>query len=167
MRSFFAGLTRSAMCRRNIIAGLAGLVLGSISGYALILWSNRNAPVIVHDEHEIEGDVSSSGHIDIYVGLDRLRDCPAETSRWLWTWVNHDGMRIKQFFPLFSSSIALTDVGRDQHFILTVPVPRGVWPGHWFYWSKTIEHCSLFPAMFRSPIRESADIPIRIIAETN
>ncbi len=110
-----------------------------------------------------------SGHIDIFVDLDRIRDCPAETSRWLWTWVTYDGRPTKQYYPLSSSSTSLSDPGRDQHLILSFPIPVGVQPGLWHFWSKTVEHCSLFPSLFqglfRSPIRESPDVPVSIVAD--
>ena len=165
VRTLVTLLLRDPACRRNILAGITGLLLGSASGYALILWSNRNAPVIVHDEHSVGAATLRSGHIDIFIDLDRMRDCPAETSRWLWTWVTHEGRQIKQFYPLASSATSLSDPGRDQRLILSLPIPAGVQPGRWFFWSKTIEHCSLFPSLFRSPIRESADIPISIVAD--
>ena len=138
-------------------------MLGSVSGYVLILWTNRYAPVIVHEEHELGTSSVRSGHVDIYIDLDRMRDCPAETSRWLWTWVDHQGERTKQFFPLANSPTSLSDPGRDQHLILSLPLPAGVWPGQWFYWAKTVEHCSLVPSLFRSPVRESADVPVTIL----
>lgn len=165
MRAFLAGLCRTLMSRRNIIAGLLGLLLGSISGYVLIVWSNRNSAVIIRDERELDGSTTRNGSLDIYVELDRSRDCPAETSRWLWTWVEHNGERIKQFYPLANSATTITDTGLDQHFILSIPIPPGVWPGEWFYWSKTTEHCSFLPSLFRPQVRESVDIPVRIREE--
>ena len=163
MRTMFTLLAHGPGLRRNIVAGLAGVMLGSISGYGIILWSNRNAPVIVHDEREVDGGNTGNGYIDIYVELDRLRDCPAQTSRWLWTWDDREGQHLKHFFPLANNATTITDAGRDQRFILSIPIPPGVWPGHWFYRSKTIEHCSLLPGLFRAPVRESADIPIHIV----
>ncbi len=163
MRALLAALTRSPICRRNIVAGLVGLLLGSASGYLLILRSSQYAPVIIHEEREVNASTVRDGHIDIYIDLDRLRDCPAETSRWLWTWVDYNGIRTKQFFPLASSATTMSDPGRDQHLILSLPLPAGVWAGEWYYWAKTVEHCALVPSLFRSPVRETADIPIRIL----
>ena len=162
MRTFLHALTRGPMCRRNILAGLAGLLLGSLLGFAMIMWSNRNDPVVIHEAQEVDGVASRTGHIDLVFGFDRVRDCPSETTRWLWTWTDYHGERIKQFYPLLSTTATMTDIGRNQHFILTIPVPPGVWPGQWFYWSKTIEHCTLFPSLFQARIRESSDIPIQI-----
>ena len=164
-RNLIALLLRDPVCRRNILAGITGLLLGSASGYALIIWTNRNSPVIVHDEHSVGSATLGSGHIDIFIDLDRVRDCPAETTRWLWTWVTHNGRQIKQFYPLADSATSLSDPGRDQQLILSLPIPVGVKPGQWFFWSKTIEHCSLFPSLFRSPVRESADIPVSIVED--
>ncbi len=164
MKGMFV-LFRCRIWRQNLIAGLAGLLIGSLVGCALILWTNHVTPVVVHEVHEIDGIAPRNGHLELYVDMDRNRDCPAETSRWLWTWVDHDGERIKQFYPLVNTTTTLSDIGRNQRFILSIPVPPGVWPGEWFYWSKTIEHCSFLPSFFRSVIRESSDIPVRIVSE--
>ena len=151
--------------RQNLAAGCAGLFVGSLIGCGLILWNNHVTPVVVHETHEIEASTPRNGHLDLYIELDRNRDCPAETSRWLWTWVEHNGERIKQFYPLVNTTTTLSDVGHDQRFILSVPIPQGVWPGQWFYWSKTVEHCSILPSLFTSNVRESSDIPVRISGE--
>ena len=167
MKRVLAGLRGSPICRRNVFAALTGLLLGSISGSLLILWSNHYAPTIVHEEHELGTSTVSNGRIDIFFDLDRTRDCPAETSRWLWTWVDHGGEKIKQFFPLPNSTTTLSDQGRNQHFVLSLPLPVGIWPGHWFYWAKTVEHCSLVPSLIRSTIRETVNVPITILPEPN
>ncbi len=165
MTSTLVSLARSLVRRRNVSAGLCGLVIGCTFGYGVITWGNRSAPVIVHDEHEIGSHAVVNGHIDLYFNLDRTRDCPAETSHWLWTWVANGEDRVKLFYPLTNNATTLTDVGKGQKFILSIPVPRGIWPGQWFYWSKSIEHCSLLQGLFRSAVRESRDIPIRIVTE--
>ena len=163
MRPILGPLARGLVRRQNVLAGLYGLLIGCTFGYGLIVWSNRSAPVIVHDEHEIGSPVTLNGHIDLYINLDRIRDCPSETSRWLWTWVENNGDRIKLFYPLANSATTPTDVGLGQRFILSFPIPPGVWPGQWYYWSKTVEHCSILPSFFRSPIRESSNVPIHIV----
>ena len=151
--------------RQDLLAGITGLLLGSLSGCAIILWSHNTDPVVVHEVHELDGSAPRNGHLDLYVDLDRTRDCPSETSRWLWTWVEHDGQRLKQFYPLVNTTTTLSDLGHDQHFILSIPVPPGVWPGEWFYCSKTIEHSPLLPNLIHSMIRESLDIPVHITGD--
>ena len=150
-----------AASQRNIAAGCSGLTLGSILGLGLILWSNRSSPVIVNTAYEVE-DANRAGQINILFDIDRTRDCPSETSRWLWTWVEKGGTRIKQYFPLPSSPTTITGIGYDQRFILSLPVPSGVWAGDWYYWSKTVENCSFLPSFFRAQIIETPEIPIRI-----
>ena len=164
MKAFLGPLARSLVRRQNVLAGLSGLLIGCTLGCGLIVWSNRGAPVIVHDEHEIDSPVAYNGHIDLYINLDRVRDCPSETSRWLWTWVENNGDRIKLFYPLMSNNTTLTDIGQGQRLILSIPIPPGVWPGQWYYRAKTVEHCSLLPNFFRSQIQESSNIPIHIVA---
>ena len=157
---------RCRVWRQNTIAALTGLFIGSLVGSALILWTNRVIPVVLHEAYEIDGRAPRNGNLQIYVNLDRNRDCPSETSRWLWTWVDYDGERIKQFYPLLNTTTSLSELGRDQRFILTVPIPQGIAPGQWYYWSKTVEHCSFLPSLFRPTILESSDIPVQILDET-
>lgn len=159
-------LRKRLWCQNVVVAGLSGVLLGGLFGCALIVGSHHGPPVVIHEEHELDGKAPLRGHIDLYMDLDRLRDCPSETSRWLWTWVDYNGRRVKQFYPLLNTTTTLSDLGHDQSFILSIPIPPGVWPGQWYYWSKTVEHCSLLPGLFRTPVRESSDIPINIIDET-
>jgi len=60
----------------------------------------------------------------------------------------------------------VTDAGENQEFILSLPIPAGLWEDTWFYWAKTVEHCRFLPALFRSPIRETPDIAVQI-TDTN
>ncbi len=162
---YLKAMFASRIWRQNIIAGLSGVLLGGLFGCTLILGSNHASPVVMHEEHEVDGRAPRNGHLDLYVDMDRNRDCPSETSRWLWTWVDHEGERLKQFYPLVNTSTTISDLGHNQHFILSIPIPPGVWTGQWYYWSKTVEHCSLLPSLFRSPVRETSDIPVRIFDE--
>jgi hypothetical protein len=153
------------ICWQNVIAGAVGLALGSLLGSLIILWDSRYAPVVVHEEQALSATAIRNGHIDLYFEVDRVRACPATTSRWLWTWTDHGGMKVKQFYPVSGWASGLSDIGRDQRFILSVPIPAGIPAGQWFYWARTVEHCPWLPNLFRLPVRESTDIPIRIIDE--
>ena len=152
-------LLRSRGWRQNLVAGLAGLLIGSIFACVLILWNGPPSTVIMREERALEETARSNGHLDLYMNLDRVHDCPSETSRWLWTWVEHDGQQIKQFYPLINTTTTLSELGRSQEFILSIPIPPGVWPGEWHYWSKTVEHCPFS----RNSVRESGNIPIQIV----
>ena len=73
MKYPLSALARSAFCRRNIIAGLAGLMLGSMSGFVLILWSNRHSPVIVYEEPK------TAEHCSLLPSCSALRSLKAQT----------------------------------------------------------------------------------------
>ncbi len=161
MRVAFAYLRR-VLHRQNMIAGLVGIVLGSGFGFTLLVWAEQRPPVVIHSAYALNEVATRGNHLDILFELDRRRDCPTETSRWLWIWIDHDGTQIKQFFPLTNTTTSVTDAGDDQEFVLSIPLPAGLWEGTWFYWAKTVEHCSFLPALFRSPIRETPDIAVQI-----
>jgi len=165
MKVVLASLHR-VLQRQNMIVGLVGMTLGSGLGFFLLVWTGQRPPVIVHSAYALNGVAARGGHLDIFFELDRQRDCPTETSRWLWTWVDHDGVKVKQFFPLTNTSTTVTDAGENQEFILSLPLPAGLWEGTWFYWAKTVEHCRFLPVLFRSPIRETPDIAVQI-TDTN
>lgn len=161
MRAILNGLRR-VVHWHNVAARLVGFAAGFGLGLSMLIYAGERQPVIVHSAYELDGVSARGGHLDIFFDLDRQRDCPAETSRWLWTWVDHDGVQIKQYFPLTSSATTLTDVGAGQRFILSIPLPSGLWAGTWYYWSKTVEHCSLLPYFFHSPNRETPNIPVQV-----
>jgi hypothetical protein len=149
--------------RQNIAASLTGVFLGTFLGLCLIVWSSRTSPVVINSVYELKAGASHGGHIDIIFDIDRLRECPSETSRWLWTWVDRDGVRMRQYFPMPDTSANVTALGKNQHFILSLPLPVGIWPGDWFYFAKTIEHCSFLSSIFPPRTLVTPEIPIRII----
>jgi hypothetical protein len=163
MSSWLAMRTRLLPERADVRAGLAGLLIGAVSGFGFILWSHRSSPVTLYSAFEVDGVVSRSGHLDLQFNIDRTRDCPSQTSRWLWTWINRNTGRIRQYFPLTNSNTTITSPGDMQRFVLSLPMPPGIWPGDWFYTSKTVEHCSIIPGLESSKILQTPDIPVRVI----
>ena len=58
-------LLRPLRCRawrQTILAGFAGLVLGSLLGCTLILWTNHTAPTTTHDTHGAGGLIPHGSH---------------------------------------------------------------------------------------------------------
>jgi hypothetical protein len=106
--------------RSNILAGLAGLFLGSVAGFGLILRAHRTSPIIIYSAYELDGVVQLGGHLDLLFDVDRTRDCPSQTSRWLWTWVKRDNNFVRQYFPLSNSNASITEAGSAQKFILSM-----------------------------------------------
>lgn len=159
---FWHGL---AQWRRHTLAGVVGVVLGSVVGFSSILWGNRADSVVFTNVYELDGTATRQGRIDIVLNINRTRVCPAEVSRWLWTWVDNHGIRTRQFFPLPGSSGALSSPGAGQHIIVSLPLPSGIWPGEWYYFSRTVEHCSFFPWLFQARMTESPQVPIQVTGD--
>ncbi len=151
--------------RKSILAGAVGLALGTWFSCILILRIGDRPPVVVHQIREVSDKVGRKGHIELFVELDRKQNCPSVTSQWLWTWIDFHGERIKQFYPLASDATGPSDPGHDQKYVLSIPVPPDIWPGEWFYWSKTVENCPFLPSLFRPSTRESGNLPIRILSD--
>ena len=89
------------------------------------------------------------------------------TTRFLWTWTEMDGQRVRMFVPLGSASMGVSPLaGKDQRFVLSVPIPPDLPEGEWFYRSRAVDTC---PGLFQFPVstvRETPDIPVQIVARS-
>jgi len=102
------------------------------------------------------------GRLSIYTKIARTRSCRAETSHWLYTVVEHGPVdHVRLWVPIAGGGpIPAGDIG-ELSYVLSVPLPPGLWPGKWFWVSDRIEYCGLFGTWF--PRRfETPPLPIDI-----
>jgi hypothetical protein len=128
----------------GVVAGLAGALFGAALGAWVIVRNESLEPLVVKAAYQLNGVVHRDGRLDLVWTIDRVRDCASQSTRWLWTWVEQDGVRMKQFFPLVSSNAVVTGEGLNQRYVLSLPLPPGVWAGDWFYFARTVEYCPIF-----------------------
>lgn len=72
------------------IGALGGVVLGLLGGAALVLAISEAPPVTVREAREVDGVALRGGRLDLLFTIDRTRDCPVTTSRYLWRWLKVD-----------------------------------------------------------------------------
>jgi hypothetical protein len=74
-------IRRFILRRPDLIAGLTGMLIGSLAGFGLIVWGNRTSPIIVYG-------VSSTS-----IALEAVPRKPS----WCWTWVDKNSVRIGRY----------------------------------------------------------------------
>ena len=145
------------------IGALGGVVLGLLGGAALVLAISEAPPVTVRDAREVDGIAHRGGRLDLLFTIDQTRDCPVTTSRYLWRWLKVDDVLIRQFVPLDTSSNALPLIDEANRIVLSLQLPPELPEGEWFYWSRSIDHCRSFFNFFDPSIRQTTNIPVRIV----
>jgi hypothetical protein len=143
-----------------VIGVVGGLIVGALVAARLAV----GQAVAVHSIQEAQSIALHDGRIEIAFTVDRYRECQTYTARWLWTWVTYQTKRVKLWVPLMPSSVSVTDAGRGQTLVLSLELPRGIWPAQWFYFSKSQDNCSWLPSFFAPRVRETPSIPIDIAA---
>ena len=151
---------------RTLVLGLlGGVFIGLVLGAALVVVLDLRAPVQIGDIREVDGVAVRGGRLDLLVRMDRAQDCVNVTTRFLWTWTEVDGQRVRMFVSLGSATMGVLPlVGKDQRFVLSVPIPSDLPEGEWFYRSRAVDTCL---GLFQIPVstaRETPDIPVRIVA---
>ena len=150
---------------RSLGAGaLGGIVLGLLSGIAVILAIGETPPITIRAAREVDGVAVRGGRLDLLFTVDRTRDCPATTSRYLWRWVEVDGTSVRQFVPLGTSPSVSTLVGESNSIIISISIPPDLTEGEWFYWSSSINYCYGILSSIRPILHQTPNIPVRIAA---
>ena len=140
-----------------LLAIIVGLGVGALMVLVLV---PRN-PIVIGNVREVDGVVVRGQWLELEFNLTRNQQCGARVERWLWHWVEPG---IKHWVQLDTSGAnPPTKIGEAVSYILAIPVPAAVTPGDWFYWSRTYDYCGLRSAVFGENIRESANIPVRVI----
>ena len=144
---FFAG---------SVMAG--GLLLGAlIMGFVLI--ASERAPAIRVLAQADAGEMAANeGRILIYSKINRVRSCKIETTHWIFTTLNHNGEMVRAYVPIAEDGpVPIRTLGLSS-YVLSVPLPPGLWPGEWYWLESRAEFCGplgwLFPIYSESsPLR--------------
>ena len=145
------------------IGALGGVVVGLLGGAALVLAISEAPPVAVREAREVDGVALRGGRLDLLFTIDRTRDCPVTTSRYLWRWLKVDDVPVRQFVPLSTSFNAPPLADEAGRIVISLQLPPELPEGEWFYGSRSVDYCGSFINFLNPSIRQTPDIPVRII----
>lgn len=149
---------------RSLWAGAVGGVMLGLLGGAVLITAIGDPPITIREAHETDGVVLSGGRLDLVFTIDRARQCPSITSRYLWRWIDMDGEQLRQFVPLGTSPSGITPVGENQRVMMSLAIPPDLAEGEWFYWSRTTTQCPGLFDLSNPAVHQAPDIPVRIVS---
>lgn len=136
-----------------------GLVVGTI-GLALL---ERSPALRILAEEDAGHVAQNDGRIFVFTRSERSRACKLATTHWLFTMVKHDdtGDLVRAYVPIAEDGpVPVTALGVTG-YILSVPLPPGLWPAQWYWIEARAETCGLLGAFW--PIySESAPLLLNI-----
>ena len=150
-----------------VLVWCIGLGFGLSIGLVLVALSDSRPPVVVTEFRETDGLVVQGGRINLLIEVDKHRDCPTQTTRYLWRWVDdpdYPGRHVPLHVPLVGPTVALSPIGEKQRSILSLSLPSDVAPGDgWHYSSKSVRSCGRFPVFNGPVVTETRPVPIRVM----
>ena len=116
---------------------------------------------------EVDGVVAHGGSLDLIFDLTRYRVCNGgRADRWVWQWsglTDKFGRQMRRYVSLPErTNPPPTKFAEEDVYILSLPMPANVTPGHWFYWSRQHDGCWPLP-FFQPPDRESVNVPFDVV----
>jgi len=104
------------------------------------------------------------GVLVMQVTAARGRTCQGQISRYLWRWdTTPKGDKIRNYFPLFSPLVPLSDPAREGVFRLSLQIPDTITPGQYYYTARLSTWCGVWGTLFGDDTTfASADIPVTI-----
>jgi len=141
---------------------LTGLLLGIVlAGLALTL-AERNPALHVLAQADAGQVAQHDGRLLIYTRIDRTRSCQSETTHWLFTNVKHGDEMVRAYIPIAEDGpVPIKELGQTS-YVLSVPLPPGLWPAEWFWLESRTEKCG--PLGWLLPIYSQSE-PLRIDIE--
>jgi hypothetical protein len=141
---------------------LCGLILGAVVATLALILAEHNPALNILAQADAGQVAQNDGRILIYTRIDRVRSCKIETTHWLFSYVDHDGERVRAYVPIAEDGpVPLRDLGQTS-YVLSVPLPPGLWPAEWYWLESRAEQCGLFGWLF--PIYSESE-PLRINIE--
>ena len=145
------------------------LIVCALSAFTAtgVAWSlSRFPPVQMVQFHEVDGAKIRDKDIELYVTAVRNRFCSVHVDRWLWqdTDIKDDkGHPVRRYVTLPQAVAPPTPIGETTTYIMSIPLPRNVTPGRWYYYSRGFDDCGWFP-FFDRRARESPVTPVTIFS---
>jgi hypothetical protein len=143
-----------------VVFVIAGGV-GALASYLSLELLDHEPATVIKAAFNADDVTYRDGSIQIFLDVNKLRECPTTTSRWIWTWVDYKGEEVPLYKSLGGGNLSEIDVG-EQRFIRSIPVPRGVWDGTWYYLERYVAHCGGILSLFHNRDSEINGIPIII-----
>lgn len=156
--AIFAAIKRFMLYAVVLVAG-AGVGAGVIA--ATMDFLDKRPATIVKAAFDANSVTYRDGRIQLYFWVTKVRDCPTTTTRWLWTWVNYNGQKMRLFMPLGVGFTGPTEVGTEP-YLLSLQVPWGVWDGDWYFYARDTTSCGGLLSLLRNQVSEIPSIPIHI-----
>ncbi len=125
------------------------LFVGSAATAILMELANRDTALRIIAQDDAGQVAMRDGRLAIYTKVDRSRACRAETSHWLFTMVPYgDAGPVRLWVPIAEDGPIPTPQLGVTSYVLSVPLPPGLWPSEWFWIADRIEYCGLFGWLF-------------------
>ena len=123
--------------------------------------------VVLVNSTDLSSAVLNNGMIDLMQTVDRSKLCDSKAERWLYRDVQVPVAgkveTVRQVVAMNSPDTVPTDIGVGQKYILSLPVPKGLTPGKWFYFVRLYDSCGWLPNFLaNTQIRQSKPVPIDI-----
>jgi len=150
---------------RSLVFG----VIGSASMMVFLAWwaNDRLGPPMTLGQDISPASVSAreGGTLTMQVHAAPGRMCSAQISRFLWRWdTTPKGDKVKNFFPLYSPPVPITDAVQEPIFRISLELPVGVTPGQYFYTARLSTWCGVWGILFGDDTTTAtADVPITIL----
>lgn len=148
---------------RSISLFLLWLLVGSLGGvvlFVLLTVLDRRPPGQIRQMFDANTITYRDGRLQFYCSVDRTRQCSSDVARWLWTKVKYNGQDVELRMPLDSTPMDPARTG-PQTYLLSLPLPDGIWDGQWYYRATSVSTCGVFGWLH--PVWSSTgDVPVTI-----
>lgn len=140
---------------------VGSLVLGVFLALVILTLSERAPAMHVLAQSDAGQAAANDGRLLVYMKVNRVRWCKVEATHRLFTMIKHDSDDVPVYVPIVEDGAAPVNHLGVTSYVLSVPLPAGLWPSDWYWLESRIEYCGWLGWLF--PIySESAPLPINI-----
>lgn len=126
-----------------------------------IRFYDDSAPTIIQMAIDADTITYKDGNIQMYYKIMHIRRCTPSSSRYLWTYVNYQGRKLPLRIPMQNATASDPKIGTDE-FLLSMPMPPGVFDGQWYFRSITSFTCGISDFFHTERQTDTGNIPIWI-----